>query len=281
MFGGQLTPTHREALHRKMNAFGRLFAGKNPGMFGGQSQNIIPAGAAAVAPNGFGANASLLQFRGSDNDPQMITASIMAQGMLVGGATGSGPMTGILSWGSGNGQNQSVEFDIGCKGTFNGRVFSPIGGTMISVPASRIDLQVRNDSNLLAQNGTGTSIGGNVIGVNVTAALAVGTKISNTRAARTIWLFNDPGAAQFTPTNQVICNIPPFATSFVVMRDSANQSISFELLGTSNQYDGPYNVAANVRCPETPISGWIDGIRITNTGSVGIERLSVLFFLSL
>lgn len=254
---------------------GRLFTAQNPGSFGGTTQNLQAAGAPSLAPAGLGQAQSLLQFRGKGDDPQMITATIFA--ISPPSLAPTGPLTGILFWGSGNGQNQRAEFDIGVTGNADDASLS--GGTMVSVPATHLELQVRNDGNLIPVGGSNT-IGSTGGPVSVIASLGVGAKISNTRAVRTAWLIN--GGAGLAPGATIQAFVPPFATSFVVQRDDAGNALQIDTSMNSGLTftDGPYNVAANARSPEFSISGWVSLVRIKNTGATPITNLSILFFLS-
>lgn len=250
---------------------GRLFTAQNPGSFGGVTLQLQPAGAGSLAPAGLGQPQSLLQFRGKGDDPQMITAAVTAVGP-------GGPITGILYWGSGNGQNHKAEFDIGSYG--NADDPSPIGGVMVSVPATHLELQVRNDAALIPFIGA-LPLGPLTAVPTVIGSLAVGTKISNTRAIRTTYLANS-GTSGLLAGATVPVTLPPFTTSFLVERQDAGNSLQISLINSQGLItDGPINVAANVRCPEFQVSGWTKYVQIKNTGAATITNLSLISFLSI
>lgn len=275
---------------------GRLFTAQNPSSFGGVTLNLPAAGASAAGVNaatgqpfpafggtpafgsaGLGQPQSLIQFRGKGDDPQMVTAAVTAVGP-------GGPITGIVYWGSGNGQNHKAEFDVGSFG--NADDPSPIGGTLISVPATHFELQVRNDGNFIpGLPGLGSfALGSPGTIPTVIGSLGVGTKISGTRAVRTTYFCNANavGPGLIAGANTGPLTVPPFATSLIVTRSDAGNSISVTLLNAFGLVmDGPYNVAANTRCPEIPISGWVKFIQIANTGATAINNLSFISFLSL
>jgi hypothetical protein len=273
---GQLRENHRKG--GMMGAImGRLFTAQNPGSFGGVTLQLQPSGAPTRGIGGLGQAQSLLQFRGKGDDPQMITAAVTAVGP-------GGPITGIIFWGSGNGQNHRCEFDVGSFGNANDP--SPIGGTLVSVNATHLELQVRNDGNFIPGfPGDGSfAIGAPTPVPTVIGSLGIGTKISGTRAFKTTYLVNANAGGPGLPAGgtSFLTPLPPFTTSFVIQRSDAQNSMSFVLMNAFGLVmDGPYNVAANARCPEIPMSGWTKFIQITNTGGTAINNLSIISFLAI
>lgn len=279
-----------------------LFKGVGTSNFG-NSATVSPAQAPGQAPDGFGLQKTVVKFPGSariDNvaqeaDPAVVTASVYATPTPDGNLQAGGPITGIALWGTGDGGIQTAEFDIPVITGASPAVFPPTspfsGGTLISVPATSLEIRARNDQNLIpppigavVSQPIGNTSGGDVI---VTASIGKGTKSSFFRATRTIWAANGLAGVGLAPTDSSIIIIPPFAASFRVMRSNttvATPAGAFSVaLGTTTRLisDGFYTVAAGTLSPEIILSGQETIVVIENTGAQTFDQLAVIFYLAI
>lgn len=271
----------------------QLLADTAQGHIGGTGIPVPPAQVAS-ATLGKGAEVGILRMAGSDvdeNDPQMVTIAINAQpGSAVTGSEGAfsplggGPLVGIVTWGSGLGAQNRAEFDLPLQGPINPNAANPLpsvfgSGVLVSVPASALEIKCRNDARFIPPGGT-DPIGNIAVAPVVTASLGTSERGGPSKLFYTQWLVSSV-AGGLAAAATIFCPIPAFAKSFRIMRQSAAQTISFTVNGSTLGIDGPYNVAANAMAPNVELSGNTYQINITNTGAGVIQSLAVLFEIGL
>ena len=172
-------------------------------LIGGPSRALPPAAAAAEGAAGQGAWTTLVKLPGDvahRGDPQKIervplilTASVFAQ-------VGTGPVVGRAMFGAGNGTQQIVEFDvqIGAPLAQTPGITSAAntGGSILSVPATSLQVDVRNDANLIVSGPlTGgplsLKLGDTSQGTPlVTGSMGQGPRSGSSQLTRTIYIRN-------------------------------------------------------------------------------------------
>lgn len=270
-----------------------MFAGQNPGSYGGFAL-VDPAGAAALAPTGFGAEQSVFQFRGAPDDPNVVSVGIAA-GPAAAGQFPPGPLTGIVLFGSGNQDLIRAEFDIPSvqnNALAASSQFS--GGVIITVPATNVEVRARHDGNLvpptvaavaMVRIGNAQSVGQ----ARVSAGLALGPRSANSRVTRTIWIISKGGGAGLAPTDAGTCLIPPFAQSVRVLRSNngtgsqaGSMRVGFGTLNGGASSDGGYDVAAGAVSPEFPLGGTETTLTVlNNNAAITLEFVAAIFYLNL
>lgn len=257
-----------------------------PGKVGGPLMPIPPAAVAAIAPRGRGGGVTLQQFAPpvtTDNGAhltrpaEMITASIFAAG-----GPGSGPLVGVAKWGSGNGVQQQIEFDVQIGFPEPAVIANTFGGAILSVPCTSLELVVRNDANLLPRAGD-QPLGSTVNTPSATASLALGTRASTAALTRTIYAVNLP-AGGFAAAATVDVGVPAFAQRFRMFRSSANNAVQVTFLSTAGVFapsSGPYTDLANVAPALYTIPANTSFLRLTNAGPGVLDVLGVVFELGL
>lgn len=275
-----------------------LMDGVNATLVGGPSAQLPAAAVAAEGSRGQGQVISLVKFSSDTADkkdqlklgrvPLVLTASIAGNG-------GTGPLVGIARWGSGNGTQQEMEFDIQ-QGfplvttpgvALRGRA---AGGTLFSVPATSLEIAARNDANFLPSGPLGATpvsapLGTVADGVpSATASLAIGNRAGGKALTRTLYALYAPAGPGMIPGagGELLIAVPAFAKRFRVFRNSAANSISIVTVNNSfTDIDGPYNEAANTTPQTYELPGAASSIRIRNTGGTNILVLGAVFELGL
>lgn len=265
-----------------------LFDSASKAYVGSPLRPLALASVAAVGAAGRGAVQTLINST-PDTDkhgdsqklgrvPIVITATVYGVG---GGATG--PLVGIAEWGSGNGVQQSVEFDIPLMGVGAGAAAA--GGAILSVPCTAITIKARNDGNVIPRNGDlpiGSIFGPVASETFPAAACSVGTgvKAGNAFLTRTIWAVN--GGAGLAATGSVSVSVPAWAQRFRVLRSDAGQTIQVTTSTLGFQgVSGPINEAANAPPTLYALPSGANAVQITNTGAAAINFIAVLFELGL
>jgi len=294
-----------------------LFKGADPSTIGNSAQNVIAAANAAVAPNGYGQEKTVVKFIPAANggwrtddqnlqqedDPLILTASLYAI-PIPSNADPGGPIVGIALFGSGSGNTQVAEFDIPVIRSDGPLLISATqpqpftGGVQISVPATSLEIRARNDANLIPLNSFTSTIGanealdpaGSAVPIVVTGSIARGLKPTYARATRTVWLVKLPdGGATFSPGKAAIGFIPPFATSLRVARSTgvnfpsvAPGQITVHLLGSDDSLSDAIVVPAGTMCPEIPLSGQFKSFVVENTDAAAtFKRIAGVFTLGI
>ncbi len=279
----------------------------DPGSLGKNGARIPRNGTVGV--HGRGPVQSVLTFQGCRNDPQVLTASLFAilnlresleitEGIRTQSGF-TGPLVGIALWGSGNSAQHKAEFDIpvglNVSDLLPGQMGENYGaGQIISVPASWLEIGVRNDAALTPRvddNPLGFVDSTDVFfnAPEVSGNVAVHARAPGTSLSRTIWAVNgsyggDGGG--LAPTETVSIVIPPYAQSFVVLRSpgfeiQVSQMNQFAASATS-LVDGPYIVPASTPCPEMILNNSTCFINVTNNNATTlINRIAVVYGLSL
>jgi len=271
----------------------KLFEGADTNTIG-NSVIISPAASPSKAPNGLGQPKTVVKFQpaatGSrsgdrgleeqETDPRVLTVSLYAQPNPP--SATSGPVTGIVLFGTGSGNTQIAEFDIP---VMNNNIESAIsslpfaGGVQISVPATSLEVRARHDANLIPSSilaGTPTSVAiGNPTGavtpppVLVTGSIAAGVKPTYARTYRTVWMFFNPLVPLPVGDTSAI-PIPPFATSVRVARaqggvGGSSPQITIDVLTAFGNIDTGTIVPAGTSCPEIQLSGQSAILRVTDS----------------
>jgi hypothetical protein len=251
---------------------------------------LIPIPAApAPAVGAFGALVTLLRFQpalGKEHEPQLMgrkTSRVLTASVFSGNANAAGPLVGVVQWGAGHGAQQQCEFDITSSLYQPSITATTAGGTLLSVPATSLQISARNDSNLLPRAGD-TPLGNTVNVPVATAGFAIGHRSSTAQLTRTIYAVNLPTGAPFAPTNHVDIGIPAFAQRFRIFRSSALNAVQVQLLGTGGIFaivSGPYIDAASVAPSLYTLPANAQIMRLTNNGPGNIDVLGVVFELGL
>jgi hypothetical protein len=271
----------------------------NTGAIGGPLFFLPLAAAPAVAPAGFGGTRALVKFNPGDltdptqpqkvqRVPRVLTASIYGTG-----SSGMGPLVGVARWGSGNGAQQEIEFDIPLA-LFNASVSNlGAGGALLAVPATSLEIFARNDGNLTPRAGDDPIGGGAAPPVqqvppagtiggfpNATAGFAIGHKQGNARLTRTIWAVNGNGG--LLAAGHIDVPVPAWAQTVRVLRSDAGNTISVTLFSMGLLAEGgPWNEAANAAPTVYSLPSSTGIIRVTNTGAGAINVVQLLFELGL
>lgn len=274
-----------------------LLDGVLKGMVGSPSIFLPLAAAAAQVPAGQGVTKTLINLS-ADLDlhdhqtgkqhagklgraPLVLTASVFGVG-----SGSSGPLVGTAQWGSGNGAQQSVEFDIPLSGV-NLSSAQASGGAQLTVPCTALSITARNDGNVIPVLG-GQPIGDafgipfQVANVLPTAAasIGIGSKQSGSVLTRTIWIAN--GGGGLAATASVGVAVPAWAQCVRVLRFDASNTIQVTIvsLGLST-LAGPYNEAANAPPTVYVLPSTAGSITVKNTGGAAIAFMALVFELGL
>lgn len=264
------------------------------GKIGQASQTVVAA--ATPGKRALGELRGLIQFRGQDEDPQVISASLYAlQPSNV--AFAPGPLVAIIGWGAGDGGQHVAEVDLpstqysqATKEAFGGIGVGNGSGCIISVPCTTLEIACRNDGALIPPIGN-TPIGSSIDG-QAQAHIGVGNRASGSgQLFRTIWQVNGTAGNGLAAAATTEIVIPPFARSVRVMRGTVNNfggaalgtAPAFRVgkVGINGQLVDPIVVAADAACPEIPLSGSDALLGITNTGGVEILVMYALFTIQL
>ena len=264
----------------------------NAGSVGGPLMPLPPANVAAVGNAGYGNARTLVNFspdiKGEEKQldlgrvPEVLTASVFASG-------GTGPLVGIAQWGSGNGQQQQMEFDIPQTfgqflGSNPGGTNQTAGGVLFSVPGTSLRIDARNDANLIANAGNGNvAIGVAANGTpSATASIGLGNRAGGTQLTRTIYGTYAPGGG-LPATNIVNIQIPAFAKRFTIFRSSTVVGpIQVEMIDFNGSVvDGPYNLAAGATSPTFLLTPSVLEVAIANGGGAPLQVVGCIFELGL
>jgi len=264
-----------------------LLDGVNASDVGGPSRLLPAAPAAAVGSAGYGQLTTLFRFNpdvqkhGKPSHlgrvPEILTASVNGYG-------GTGPLVGVARWGSGNGSQQVCEFDIQLGFPFflgsNPGGNAATGGVLFTVVGTSLQVDARNDANLIPNVGIGNAALGNAaIGPPLaTGSMAKGPRAGGAALTRTIVGTYAPGGPGLAPTTSVNMQVPAFAKKATIFRSNAVEpvQVSFtDLQGT--QLDGPYNLAANAPSPTFVLQPNMLFVSVANTGGAALQVVGVVF----
>jgi hypothetical protein len=264
----------------------RLLDGVLKAQVGSPLMPLPLAAVAAVGQPGLGREQTLMNL-GPNTDlhgrgthlglaPEVVTATVYG----VGGGSG-GPIVGIARWGSGNGVQQQIEFDVPFAGsTLDSLAFC--GGAILAVPCTSLTILARNDGNFIPNAG-GSPIGssfGPVGPVFASTSIGMGPKQGNAQLTRTIWAIN--GGAGLAPTGVVSVPVPPWAQRFRVLRYDASETIQVAMQTAGlDQCGGPFNEAANAQPAVYPVPSTCTAVNVKNTGAGAITNLLLVFELGL
>jgi hypothetical protein len=270
-----------------------LLDGQNKGYVGSPFRPLALANLPGVGAKGFGPIQTLINMS-PDTDhgphgakdpmklgrvPRVVTATIYG----IGGAA-QGPLVGIAQWGSGNGAQQRIEFDIPLV-TDSTTTDQAAGGACLSVPCTALTIQARNDGNLLPRAGDSPigSIFAPVSSANspaATCSVALGHKPSTSSLTRTIWAVN--GGAGLAGAGSVLVSVPAWAQRFRVLRFDAGNTIQVTTATLGSQtLSGPINEAANAPPSVYAVPSGAATVQITNTGAAPLTFVAILFELGL
>lgn len=251
---------------------------------------LVPLPPAAVAgANGFGPLATILRFQpdiSQHDKPQQMgrsTSRVLTVSCYTLGGAEAGPIVGVATWGAGNGTQQSVEFDISNSLPSPATTNSAYGGAVLSVPATSLQIQARNDSNLIPRNGD-APLGNTVNNPSVTAGFAIGHRNGTVQLTRTIFSVNALLGGPLAVAGAVLVGVPAFAQRFRMFRSSALNAVQVEMLGTGgilSVISGPYIDAASVPPSLYTLPANTQIIRITNNGPGTIDVLGTVFELGI
>lgn len=262
----------------------RLLDGLNKGLVGSPLIQLPLAAATGVGAKGQGPTRTLINL-GPDIDlkdnplklgrvPVVLTATVFGVG-----SGAEGPLVGIAQWGSGNGAQQAIEFDIpltGAQGT---------GGALLAVPGTALTIAARNDGNVLPR--VGDSPIGSIFAPfadkttpAASASIGIGNKQSNSQLTRTVWAVN--GGAGLAPVGSVLVKVPTWAQRFRVLRFDAGNTIQTTIATLGSQtLSGPINEAANAPPTLYALPSGADTVQVTNTGGVALAFVAIVFELGL
>jgi hypothetical protein len=245
----------------------------------GQSAKTVPAAnAASKGQAGLGPLTGIIQFKGQTEDPQMLTASIMGADPGNTGFT-YGPLTAVIQWGSGNSDTHVAEVDIQTTAGL-GQLVGLIGGTVVSVPASSLEVSARNDGNFIPNVGN-LPIGQPRDGA-ASALMAVGSRSSSGQLRKTNWAVLGTAGNGLAAAGQAAIVIPPFATGVRVFRSGGTAMVvQLVMIAGGGLAIDPINVAANTPCPFIPLSNQVLAVQVTNSGPAEITSLFGLFDIQL
>lgn len=196
----------------------------------GSKQLIRPAFQVGTGGNvpatGLGNPIRLINLQGGARQTRMVTIALFSAGFTNG--TGfyqpGGPLIAIANFSGGAGGG-TIEFDVPSNATPVSSQVSDGGGAMVCLPASNLDVRVRNDGAFVPNAGIANAI---PIGQNfvtdqlvpmVSAHVGMGSKTG--RLTRTVYLVAaQAGGIPWAsiPANQRTAPVPPFARSFRVLR---------------------------------------------------------------
>lgn len=252
---------------------------------------LVPA-AGAPSLNAFGAISSLVKFNVDTSKhgrpqhlgrvPLVLTSSAFVQG-------GTGPVVGVCRFGSGNGSQQVFEFDIQQGFPLftvpNITNAATSGGSLFSLPCTSIEINARNDANLMVNAG-GDPLG-LVAGAAVpiaTASIGIGNRGSSKPLTRTSYGIYAPASVggRLAAGSIVQISVPAFAKRFRVFRTDATQPIQVSLTdGTATTFDGPYNEAANAPPATYDLPASTSSVVVKNTGAGTLSVVGCIFELGL
>lgn len=246
--------------HEHHKPLAGLLDGVNATFVGGPFAILPPANVAAIGAPGKGPVQTLVKFSADvakkgeplklGRVPVVLTASAFGTG-------GTGPLVGIARWGSGNGSQQEMEFDLqlgfplaATPGAAANGAYPTQGGQLFSVPATSLEIAARNDLNLIP--GAGSIALGIILAPAVpsqaTASIGIGNRAGvGGGLTRTIIARYNPGAML---AGQFLVPVPAFAKRFRVIRSSglaAAAAITVNVVdGAFVICDGAYSEAAGV-----------------------------------
>ena len=250
---------------------------------------IPPANAAARGVAGQGPLTPMLQFKGNDWDPRVVTVALNAFDKNN-TAISFGPLVAIVQWGSGNSGSLTAELDI------PGNNYSPAdfaskgfveqgGGIVFSVPCSSVQVKARNDGRYIPPLGNLT-IGSNSLSAFGQASMGVGSGPSSP-LYRTIWQVaaDIPGQGLAAAATTTIV-VPPYARTARVIRSGTTGAAFVGPSMLISPINGAatadtFAVAQNVLCPEFPIFGNTTFIQVKNTDVNEIFSLAVVYSIGL
>lgn len=279
-----------------------LMSLQDPGWVGGPAKPLPAASAAADGVLGQGPLVTLLQFQPDITEyaqsadpshaklarlltrsPRVLTASVFAQG-------GTGPLIGVAQWGSGNGAQQSAEFDLPTAGFGGSLLLSPNtlvdaqGGVILSVPATSLNIVARNDANLIPPGGA-QALGAAppfVALPQATASIGIGQRGNRQPLTRTTFAVFDPAGAGLAPAGTVLIFVPPWSKRGTIFLRSAAQTATATIVDIlNNNIAGPYTTVASTAPVPFDIPPTAGRILLTNTGAGAINVLGVVFELGL
>ena len=264
-----------------------ILDGVPAGSVGGPIAAVPAAATAAIGQAGQGPWVRLLYAKALNQDQQVITESpriltASVTGFVRGASNQGGPLVARASWGSGNSGPQQVDFDVQATSTASesGQQTSG-GGSIISVPGDYLQIDIRNDGNVIPRNAVGETNLGLLGEVFATAHFAQGPRASAVPMFRTRFGAFNVGAG-VVAAGAVTVLVPPFARRFTVFRNPAGAAgISIQQNGLVLPMDGPIAVAAGAPCPTFDILQSTGSITITNTGAGALQVIGVIFELGI
>jgi hypothetical protein len=264
-----------------------LLDGERLTSIGGALVPLPPAPAAGV--NAFGALQTILRFQpelGLPGAPQHMgrsTSRVLTASCYTLNGAGAGPIVGVATWGAGNGAQQSIEFDISTSIPTPAIINSSFGGAVLSVPATSLQIQARNDSNVLPRVGD-APLGNTTNTPSATAGFAIGHRNGTSQLTRTIYAVNALLGGPLANGANVVVGVPAFAQRFRMFRSSALNAIQVQMLATGgilSVVSGPYIDAASVPPSLYTLPANTQAIKITNNGPGTIDVLGVVFELGI
>jgi hypothetical protein len=183
-----------------------------------------------------------------------------------------------------------MEFDIPMPGAI-GAAFSaanasvqPLGGIMLAVPASALEIAARNDANMRPRAGDAT-LGNPALGTpQAQASIAVGSR-NSTPLTRTVYGAYDP-AGGLAAAGSVQFGIPAFARTMRAFRSATGAGVAAVAMLVEiqdvrgNTIYGPIAVAAGAEAPELMIPATAGLVTLTNTGAVAAIAAGAVFTLA-
>lgn len=275
-----------------------LLDGLNMTLIGGPSRQLPAAPAAAEGAAGQGAWTTLVKLPGDvghAKDPQKIERVPLILTAAVYAQQGTGPVVGRALFGAGNGTQQIVEFDVqigfALAATPGITGASSAGGSLLSVPATSLQVDVRNDANLIV---SGPKTGG-ALSVKlgdtsqgtplVTGSMGQGPRAGSSQLIRTVYVRNQ--AANGVPQNtSVQVPVPAFAQRFRVFRLVEGVTVvpSINVSITDVGFvpmDGPYTEAAGAPPATYRLPGGAAVVVIKNNDATALKTVGCIFELAI
>jgi len=200
------------------------------------------------------------------------------------------PLTAILQWGTGGGQNQ-VEFDIPANrlpeflypyDSAPNQPTSNIGnGVQVGIQASHVSLYVRHDGNLgPLTNSIGDYIG-SLVPAKVIAFVTPGTATGKPGLQRCIHVaggmtIGPPATTPLLPAETIPVSVPPFARSFRIQRQPIGTPVGLTFFDPLNRVYREVNLGPNDEGPVN-IDLITDRVNITNQSAGNIGYLQIVF----
>lgn len=281
-------PQHDE--HHDGGVLPGLLDGVNQTFVGAPFALLPAANVPGVGLAGLGPATTLLKFatdigkrggagaRKLGRAPRVATVSVFAVG-------GSGPITGIVRWGAGNGSQQELEFDIQ-TGFPLFTVPVPTGstkasgGSIFALPMTSIEVLARNDANLIPYNGGGVALGlpdSSPLGApSATASLALGDRGGSSQLTRTVTTYY---GGVLAPAGTFTISVPAFAQSYRLFRLGGGAITVQTQDGQANPVD-EYALAADVPAPLIALPGSSSGLVVT-TAAATLKVLGAIFNLAI